>query len=53
MSTPANDGPNPLAKEKKGLSKIVSRMKTVLRRSDGSKRLSLSSRTPAAAAGPR
>lgn len=56
MSTPANTGPE----EKKGIRKVLSRMKTVLRRSDGSKRLPISGRSAAAtttttpsAAGPR
>lgn len=48
MSTPAQSGPEAAGK-KKGL---LSRMKTVLKRSDGSKRLSFSSK-PSAAAGPR
>jgi len=53
MSAPAQQGPTaPVEEKKKGLSKYVQRMKTVLKRSDGSKRLSFSSR-PAAAAGSR
>jgi hypothetical protein len=50
MSAPANDGPGPVEK-KKGVSKLVSRMKTVLKRSDGSKRLSFMGK--ASTAGPR
>jgi len=45
MSAPAKDGPAVPQEKKGGLSKIVSRMKTVLKRSDGSKRLSFSSKS--------
>jgi hypothetical protein len=45
MSAPRADVPETVA-EKKGLSKYVTRMKTVLRRKDGSKRFSISSRSP-------
>jgi hypothetical protein len=58
MSTPANEAPEVAVEKKKGLSKYVSRIKSVLKRSDGSKRLSFLSRTPVAttaatSAGPR
>lgn len=46
MSTPATGGPE-VPGEKKGLSKLVTRMRSVLKRSDGSKRLSFSSRPSA------
>ncbi|KUJ06853.1 uncharacterized protein LY89DRAFT_399097 [Mollisia scopiformis] len=49
MSTPAKEGPEVPGKKKGGL---LSRMKTVLKRSDGSKRLSFSSKPSAATAGP-
>lgn len=49
MSTPGNEEPEAVVEKKRGLSKYVSRMKSVLRRSDGSKRLSFSSRTPVVA----
>lgn len=42
--------------EKKGLSKYVSRVKSVMRKKDGSKRFSISSKSPiviAPSAGPR
>ncbi|KAL2076145.1 hypothetical protein VTL71DRAFT_1088 [Oculimacula yallundae] len=45
MSTPAKDGPAVPPEKKGGLSKMVSRMKTVLKRSNGSKRLSFSSKS--------
>ncbi|CZS97735.1 hypothetical protein WAI453_008801 [Rhynchosporium graminicola] len=45
MSAPAKDGPGVPQEKKGGLSKMVSRMKTVLKRSDGSKRLSFSSKS--------
>ncbi|KAH8651634.1 hypothetical protein BGZ60DRAFT_533978 [Tricladium varicosporioides] len=50
MSSPAREGPAVPVEKKKGLSNLVSRMKTVLRKSDGSKRMSLSSKP--APAGP-
>ncbi|KAH7342262.1 hypothetical protein BKA65DRAFT_478159 [Rhexocercosporidium sp. MPI-PUGE-AT-0058] len=50
MSAPAREGPAVPAEKKGGLSKIVSRMKTVLKRSDGSKRLSFSSKSAPAVA---
>ncbi|KAH9223117.1 hypothetical protein DL95DRAFT_125850 [Leptodontidium sp. 2 PMI_412] len=50
MSAPARDGPAVPAEKKGGLSKIVSRMKTVLKRSDGSKRLSFSAKSAPAIA---
>ncbi|KAE9371698.1 hypothetical protein N431DRAFT_492017 [Stipitochalara longipes BDJ] len=43
MSTPANDGPS--EKKEKGVNKLLTRMKTVLKRSDGSKRLSFSGKS--------
>lgn len=46
MSAPANDG-SAAPVEKKGLNKYLSRMKTVLKRSDSSKRLSFSGKSPA------
>ncbi|PVH86678.1 hypothetical protein DL98DRAFT_309198 [Cadophora sp. DSE1049] len=53
MSAPAKDGPAVPAEKKGGLSKMVSRMKTVLKRSDGSKRLSFSAKSaPTTTAGP-
>ncbi|KAM3069392.1 hypothetical protein ACMFMG_005498 [Clarireedia jacksonii] len=48
-SAPRGSAPPPAEDKKKGLSKMVSRMKTVLRRSDGSKRFSMTARTPATA----
>ncbi|KAF4630530.1 hypothetical protein G7Y89_g7610 [Cudoniella acicularis] len=50
MSSSAQEGPGVPGEKKKGLSTLVSRMKTVLRKSDGSKRLSFSSK--GATAGP-
>jgi hypothetical protein len=50
MSTPANDGP--AEKKEKGVNKLLTRMKTVLKRGDGSKRLSLSGRSKSVS-GPR
>ena len=47
MSTPANTASG--EKKEKGVDRLLSRMKSVLRRGDGSKRLSLSGRSPAAA----
>lgn len=49
MSAPAKDGPAAPAEEKKkgGMSKYLTRMKTVLKRGDGSKRLSFSGKSPA------
>ncbi|KAA8571179.1 hypothetical protein EYC84_000517 [Monilinia fructicola] len=50
MSSSAQGTPVPLAEDKKkGLSRVLGRMKTVLRRSDGSKRLSFTSKTSTAA----
>jgi hypothetical protein len=50
MSAPVGEGAAiPVEEKKKGLSKYVSRMKSVLKRSDGSKRLSFSGKTPAGA----
>jgi hypothetical protein len=51
MSTPAKDGP-PEEKKEKGVNKLITRMKTVLKRSDGSKRLSFSGRSKSVS-GPR
>lgn len=48
MSTSAREGPG-VPVEKKGLSKYMSRMKTVLKRGDGSKRLSFSGKSPVVA----
>jgi hypothetical protein len=50
MSTPANDGP--AEKKEKGVEKLLTRMKTVLKRSDGSKRFSFSARSKSVS-GPR
>jgi hypothetical protein len=48
MSAPAKDAPE---EKKKGVSKFLTRVKTVLKRGDGSKRLSFSGKS--AVAGPR
>lgn len=54
MSAPAQEGPAaPAEEKKKGLSKYVQRMKTVLKRSDGSKRLSFASRPAAGSSAPK
>jgi hypothetical protein len=61
MSSPAQGGPSvpkDKEKEKKGLGKVLSRMKTVLKKADPSRRLSTlgsskSAAAPAAAAAPR
>ncbi|PQE13792.1 Zinc finger RING FYVE PHD-type protein [Rutstroemia sp. NJR-2017a BVV2] len=45
----SGSAPAPAEDKKKGLSKVVSRWKTVLKRSDGSKRFSMTPRTPATA----
>lgn len=45
MSTPANDGPE--EKKERGVNRLLTRMKTVLKRNDGSKRLSFSGRSKA------
>lgn len=52
MSAPANSGPAAPTEEKKkgGFGKYLTRMKTVLKKSDGSKRLSLSGKSSGTAA---
>ncbi|KAG0652797.1 hypothetical protein D0Z07_0588 [Hyphodiscus hymeniophilus] len=50
MSAPANTASE--EREKSGVGRLLSRMKTVLRRSNGSKRLSVSGKSPVATATP-